>query len=581
MDKQDKSLMLVIDRYTKAKAYWDSYHKKCVTYNKLYKGILDGTTGHKPQMKANIFVPLTFDAIETIVPILIQPYLDTLKNPITALPRDVSDIPTAKKTESLLAYQTDISNLRQKLEILERHCVKYGMAPGKVYWKTETTMVKQTQEIETVDEDGYPIIEYKEVEVEKVLYDDPYFEPIPIDRFFMDPDANDVQDARFVIERSVNVDPRHLLNLEKQGYLKNVKKIPEVKAYLEAEVKSSTDEYQRADATDQPFDKLEYIGIDLLEYWEDDRQIIVANERYIIRDEKNLFLHKRKPYVVMYYTKLDFEPRGMGIPESVEGLQIEINAKRNQRLDNVNLVLNKMWLINQGSIQNVEEQLISSPGKVIICNDINGIKPLDTGDITSSVYQEIQDVRQDFKRTAGNTDELIGTTEVRHRQTRAEIEAKLTQAISRIEYVKTQQAAGAIRDIACFFHWLNQQYMNSPRKIRVNGENGFEFHEVSPEDIGKDYDIRITADPGGIQKQLKLDSWLQFLQIAMPNPMFAQSMDPNKILRKTAELFDISPEAILPDGEPANMGIAPPPGMPEGIPMGIPSNIPPEMMGGM
>lgn len=576
MNKKDRALQLVTDRYESARNYWDSFHNKCSTYNKLYKGILDGTTGKKSQTKANVFVPLTFDAIETIVPILIQPYLDYLKSPVSVLPRRIEDEESAKANQSLLSYQTDISGLRQKLEILERHCVKYGMAPGKVYWKTETMRVKEMQEIEEVDDFGNVTLREEEVEYDKVIYDDPCFEPIPIDRFFIDPDADDIQSARFVIERIVNVDPQYLLDMEEQGYYKNVKDIPEVQQYIEADVKSITDEFSRSSATDQPFDEDDYAGIDLLEYWENDRQIIVANENWVIRDEKNMFLHKKKPYVALYYTKLDFEPRGIGIPEAVEGLQIEVNAKRNQRLDNVNLVINPMYLLQEGSIDNVADQMISRPGGVIVCNNIEGIKPLITQDVTSSVYQEISDLRQDFKRVAGNTDELVGTTEVRHRQTRAEIEAKLTQAISRIEYVKTQQAAGALRDIYCFYHWLNQQYMTEERIVRIMGENGNEYRKVTPEDVGKDYDIRITADPGGIQKQLKLDSWLQLLQVMQGNPMFAQMIDMQKILRKTAELFDIDPESILSTPPPMAQGI-PPQGMP-GMPPQGGQGLPPEMM---
>lgn len=595
MDKQDKAIQLVTERYDSARNYWDAFHEKCETFNYLYKGILNSNTGQKQALKANIFVPMTFDAIETIVPILVQPYLDYLKNPVTVLARKREDEPSALANESLLAYQADISGLRQKLEIMERHCVKYGMAVAKVYWKRDTVTVKEEVGTESF-ENGEPILSYEMADVEKVLYDDPCCEPIQINRFYIDPDCDDIQSARFVIEKIVNVDPAYLLKMEEQGYYKNVKDIPEVQQYIEADVKSNADEFSRSSALDQPFDRDEDSGIDLLEYWENDRHIIVANESWVIRDEKNIFDHKKKPYVAIYYTKLDFEPRGIGIPEAVEPLQIELNTKRNQRLDNVNIVLNRMFLVQEGALRDPAEQLISAPGKVIPCNDINQIKPLDTADITSSVYTEIQDIRQDFKRTAGNTDELIGTTEVRHRQTRAEIEAKLTQAISRIEYVKTQQAAGGIRDIFCFYHWLNQQYIDTARVVRIIGAKGNDYKVVTPEDIAKDYDLRITADPNGIQKQLKLDSWLQLLQTILPNPAFAQMIDMNKILRKTAELFDIDPDSLVMDipmgmpldmGMPPEMGMQPPQGMPMNMPpemMGMPQgmpNIPPEMMGGM
>lgn len=597
MNKQDRALQLVTDRHESARSYWDSFHERCEVYNDMYKSRLTGSTGQKKTTKANVFVPLTFDAVETIVPILVQPYLDCLKNPVTVLPRRYEDEKSAKIVEHLLGYQVDISNLRQKLEILERHCVKYGMAVGKVYWKRETVKVKETQEIEGIDEFGNPVLEEEEVTVEKVLYDDPCFEPIKIDRFYIDPEADDIQSARYVIEKMVNVDPSYLLEMEEQGYFKNVKDIPEVQQWIEADVKSNADEISRFSANDQPFDQDRDAGIDLLEYWEDNRQIIVANEQWVIRDEKNIFLHKKKPYVAIYYTKLDFEPRGIGIPEAVEGLQFEINAKRNQRLDNVNLVLNPAVLFQNGSIDDVHNQFVLTPGKAVFCNDINGVKPFVFPDVTGTASNEIMDLRQDFKRTAGNTDELVGTTEVRHRQTRAEIEAKLTQAIGRIEYVKTQQAAGGIRDIFCFFHWLNQQYLDQPRVVRIVGEKGNEYMVVNPEDVGRDYDIRITSDPGGIQKQLKLDSWLQFLQISLPNQMFAPAMDPMKILKKTAELFDIAPEAIMPE-QPQGMapGIPMPPqgmGQPP-IPQGMsmppqmggmpPQGMPPEimaMMGGM
>ena len=89
-------------------------------------------------------------------------------------------------------------------------------------------------------------------------------------------------------------------------------------------------------ATEYTAEELEK-AVELLEYWEDDRVVTIANRAVIIREAKNPFYHGKKPFVHIINNVVPHEFYGLGEVEPLERLQHELNAKRNQRLDAVNL----------------------------------------------------------------------------------------------------------------------------------------------------------------------------------------------------------------------------------------------------
>jgi hypothetical protein len=90
-----------------------------------------------------------------------------------------------------------------------------------------------------------------------------------------------------------------------------------------------------------------------------------------------------------------------GLPERVEGLQIEANDIGNQRRDNVALVLNRRTYAQRGKNTDYHALQKSVPGQVIMTDDVNSIKPEVMPDITGSSFNEQNLVNMDFDELAG------------------------------------------------------------------------------------------------------------------------------------------------------------------------------------
>ena len=80
----------------------------------------------------------------------------------------------------------------------------------------------------------------------------------------------------------------------------------------------------------------------------------------------------------------------------------ETNEIRNQRLDNVKLVLNKRWITKRNRNVDVSSLVRNVPGSVTMADDPEGdIREINWPDVTASSYQEAD-------RLAADTDELLG-----------------------------------------------------------------------------------------------------------------------------------------------------------------------------
>jgi hypothetical protein len=98
----------------------------------------------------------------------------------------------------------------------------------------------------------------------------------------------------------------------------------------------------------------------------------------------------------------------VSIPEGPLGhvipLQQEINEVVNQRLDNVKLVMNKRWLVRQGSSIDLRSLLANVPGSVTtVPGDFDQhLREVEFKDVTGSAYQEQDRLNVEFDELAGN-----------------------------------------------------------------------------------------------------------------------------------------------------------------------------------
>jgi hypothetical protein len=94
---------------------------------------------------------------------------------------------------------------------------------------------------------------------------------------------------------------------------------------------------------------------------------------------------------------------GVGAVAPIYDIQKAYNLTRNQRFENVTMIMNRMWLLKQGAGVD-PRRLRSFPGNVIPVRDMDGVQPLPTPDITASSYNETDALNTEMQTILGTID---------------------------------------------------------------------------------------------------------------------------------------------------------------------------------
>lgn len=475
----------IVSRYTTARNWREPLKQKWDDFYDLYRGVLDSTT--KSIWQANIFVPYAFSTIETIVPRLVagRPQIDVM-------PREEGDTDYARVQNYLVDYQWDQCDMDKLLPDIVRQMLIYGTSVVKVYWDKKVETVEEEIEIDP----DFPELGSQKVEVEKTTKNQPVVEMVDLYDFFWDPKGFDIDSCGWVAHRTYR-SYDYLIKMQKQGLYKNVNLLEKDKT---RPFKGETDKITRTTAlgTTDPQsvsgDSDKEANIELIEYWEDNRVVTIANRTVVIRDDKNPFAHGKKPFVRFVDQSVPKEFCGIGELEPIETLQKELNDMRNQRMDNASLILNRMWLVQNGA--NVDEdELVSDVGGIIHTDKIEGVQALYPPEIPNSSYREETLIKADIQQTTGITDYTKGVaSDALANETATGISMMQEAGNARIK-LKMMNIEMGIREIGELFISLNKQFIDEETVIRILGEGSPQWLLVKPSEIKDNFDLMVESAP--------------------------------------------------------------------------------------
>ncbi len=113
--------------------------------------------------------------------------------------------------------------------------------------------------------------------------------------------------------------------------------------------------------------------------------------------------HKKVPITYGTYILEAHKCVATGMPELGESLNKEANNISNSRLDNIQLVLNKRYIVARGKQVDTRSLLMNAPASVTFANNpTEDVVPLEFSDITSSAYQEQARIDNDQDELLGN-----------------------------------------------------------------------------------------------------------------------------------------------------------------------------------
>ena len=266
-------------------------------------------------------------------------------------------------------------------------------------------------------------------------------------------------------------------------------------------------------------------------YW-----IAVINRRIKIRGIPNPYNHQKPPFVKAKLFE-DAKPSwfGIGVGQAGVSTQERTNKIVNQRLDNVDLVLNKQGCYNgNDTLINTKKLQVSKPGQWHKVSDVMGsLRWMDTPDVTSSSYREEELAKQDFREATGATANLMPEIGSEHR-TAMGIQLLQGAAGMRFRPVLRQLELTVIQEIAMFFFSNLKQFMSSSEWILITGKNGqVEPVLISPEQIQAKVFFIPTGISETMNKETQVGQLLRFKEVTMNDP----TINRQEINKRLAELF--------------------------------------------
>jgi len=394
----------------------------------------------------------------------------------------------AQQLEALLRYQRNEDGLRRK----QRDHRLQGLVAGLTVWK--------------------PWWRYSERDG-KVLFDGPCADVVDVRDFVWHESSRDIQSAARLHHR-VWMTFDELKALEEQGVYENVDQLKESRDFSH----EHDDREQLLSNSSRTKDRIEVV-----EHWLDGgaRVVTIANRKVVLRNTPNPYDHGSYPFVACSPIPDLFRIPGVSVVELVEDLQEMLWTLTNQRLDNLELINNAIFLVRDDVLD--PNSFVFAPGEQWLVSDKDAVTPWAPDVRLAEVSLNAEAlVKADLQNIPGASPALLGQSGSTE-QTATEI-SLLTNLAQRRLAIQKQQFT--LADIEVGHQWiaLNRQYLDEKKYVEVVGPEGEDgLRLIDPESF-RDFDFAITVDQmdESMIRQERLAEAQARLQVAVAAvPVFA------------------------------------------------------------
>lgn len=501
-DAQRKLATFVQNRFQVAERARQPYE---TTWLRFYKAYRSYRKQRKPgQWKNNLWIPITFTIIETILPRIAAALPSAKVNPIGP-----DDVAPARTLEELLKWAEDKSELYPEQVAAVKSALMYGTGILKVAVKermggnivNEPLFDETTVEIATgeLDIDQNPLMQVQQTQVPRIdpatgeqateqVYQEyteylgPQAECVDIEQFFPDPLGSDVQNCRWVIQR-VYRDRAHMEEMFQKGVYRLPDYVDKDEWWKKIDGSITYAKINRLNEVELgPGGIDEEIPRDLfpvLEMWRKNvngvEVITVAGERgegVLLRHVKSPFLHGLLPFVRVVDHIVPHEFWGIGEVEPVESIQEALNQLWNARLDNVKISLNQMFAVVMDYLESPSD-LVVRPGGVVRMKEglplEQVFREIDLGDVTASAYQEGEKLDQLAQFASGVSPYQTGQDSPAYNRTATGVAIISEQGNTRFSFKVQLAEHTAYKHLVRMYASLLQQYVPDDLVIRIKG----------------------------------------------------------------------------------------------------------------
>jgi len=509
----------------------------------------------------------------------------------------------AKKITNYMRYLTEKERFSTKGHAALIELCVYGTTIGQIV--AEPKINRATRKTKTVQpiyaEDNQTVldqIEFEQIEnlEQKVIY--PKLMHIPLENFYTDPSAVDIQTAEGCLVRSLKK-TFELVKLKQGGV---IDRLPEKTGNMNGE----------QDMGENREERLSEMGItnetspldnEILEFWgwvpteildeakvshnrEDggaEMCIIIANKHDLLKAEPNPHYSGERPFVKGVFEQIPGEFYGSGIVEAAYGPQKALDATVRSRIDNKALAINQVFGINTDKFL-PGQNLNLYPGKCLLFrgDPRESLFPLQMPDVTSGSYHDAQEYERYIQYAPGISRMLGGMPAKGGEQTATEVSLLVGQANMRIkQLVKTFEDDYVIPVLTWYSRIILQWMEYSEMFTMLDSKTGaVTFEEITPEDIQEDYEF-VAMGSIALNAQHEMQKRIQMLQLTS-NPVDMQIVNRPYQIQKIYEAQDLDDTEVglMLQPSPQQQAMVQQTNQPVGQPgqPGQPGQLPPEPM---
>lgn len=557
----------LISRFNYADSFRQQYEQRAIENYKMY-------VGYRPKLakdktgRSNLHIPLAYEMIDTLRSRIHQafvktrPYVD-----FTAVPSsshlgyfaDPQQLEFAEQQAKLAAANVDTQLEKNDWEVVfYNYLTSLLIFPAgilSVGWRYEQKRVRRRVPVTTglmYDALGQlvPRIEMQLIEQLETAFDDNEVINVDFGDFWIDPKGTNIDNARFCYQREMVTRGQ----LEDLLMILAESRSGDVFRLNWDELKNASDAW----ATEGRFERMSAVGVsvdsdsgdwaegvkrgelyELLHYWEDDRHAIIVNRTQLAFDGMNPYWrHSKKPFVFQSWEPLPNEPYGLSAMDIIRHLNDELNTNRNQRIDNVSFVLNRMWKVRR-SADIDESELISRPHGIIHVDSPDDVTDLSMSDVTASSYNDESIIRRDAENALG-APALVRGAGGPEAQTATEATIKNTSAGIRFDVKIALFDALGLKRLAELMDLNNQQFITMPRAVKVFGEDeAMAWKVIQPDQIIGEHEYRpgsSAVDPA-TNKEVRRAQLTQALEVVLKAQI--PFIDLYELIKAWLETFDI------------------------------------------
>ncbi len=482
-DDEQKLLEKWKKRFKRADEFLTPYRAKWLRMYKLYRAYQDK---QNYAYETRLMPPIAFEIIETIVS-----RLATSKKKTRILPREKKDLKSKSlgSWDDLVNYDFDAIKLDKKLPKWLKSTTKFGNGIAKVTWLTDSG----------------------------IDYDDPFLTICDLWDIMPAPETEDLQeDCPWLIHRIIKskdqiereekargegntiykhleaVQPKLVEDWKQERFDVNLKKMGQIQDSSEASgdvaVKVTSDKYEREKQ------------IEIWECWdyEEGKLVTIMNQEVVTRNDENPYkkVNAGKIFINLPDHELDWEFWAIGHIEPVETTIVEIADMRNQRMDDVILMLDPVIKIRKDSGIS-KNDVIFAPGAKWELRKMDDVVIERPPEISLMGINEEKNLRDEIERTLAISEYVSGMP-----KSAQEPMSKVAMLIGQSNLRMSSLAgnlAEALTQLANILIDMNREFISEDKLYRIVGDD-VDFKEFKKDD-----------------KEVKVDAIVQIEAIIPPD----------------------------------------------------------------